>query len=633
MCFTSSPMHGHPLATHEHEARSQGSAWIAFPLPPTLHTMGCRLLACCAPLRADAPVQAADVEVSTSQSPTPHPTELPHAADASPAPVLLPASDLRRHTIGSSYDRASSPGPRRDGQSPPALERMHTSPDSGTRHWERRRITRTNSSPGLAQHSEQRLRSAEQRLEQRERKRDMRASIREIRMDPLVMQSPAQSFKLKVATVVVRSTALGRRGPAEGSVLPPKALRDAGAQDLLESLRTMATLGARAPQLDAFIRAQQQEEDAEDGGDSDGDGGGGGSGGGGGGAARWARESISSTTTEDYFSAEEFGDDATNDGGDVPRSEESASLSRKRLKRRCAPLDAAATTTPSCSSTPAPSAASPPITPVAADASAASHPPAGGHTQTPHTAPAPSSPRSVSSSSPAGHAEPATSANDAGLPSATDAAQHTSPLSARGRDWTGAAELSGGAAELSGGAAELSGGAAELSGGAAELSGGAAELSRGPARSPRKSSVSAATMAAFVGAWRNTLTTNLEPYLKSIGVGWAKRKVALAFRPELSIAINADSVLQVRRVAAGRGESAPMRLCACGAASCTCARASRRALARAANTRCVYTRRVAARAHAQQRGCARGASPYACAQSRSLGPQDHICVALPGLRC
>ena len=31
-----------------------------------------------------------------------------------------------------------------------------------------------------------------------------------------------------------------------------------------------------------------------------------------------------------------------------------------------------------------------------------------------------------------------------------------------------------------------------------------------------------------MGQWRNTATTGLEPYLKKLGVGWAKRKVALA---------------------------------------------------------------------------------------------------------
>ena len=51
-------------------------------------------------------------------------------------------------------------------------------------------------------------------------------------------------------------------------------------------------------------------------------------------------------------------------------------------------------------------------------------------------------------------------------------------------------------------------------------------------------------MTAMVGQWKNTATSNLEPYLKSIGVSWAKRKVALAFKPELSFAL-VDGVLQV----------------------------------------------------------------------------------------
>jgi hypothetical protein len=51
-------------------------------------------------------------------------------------------------------------------------------------------------------------------------------------------------------------------------------------------------------------------------------------------------------------------------------------------------------------------------------------------------------------------------------------------------------------------------------------------------------------MAQFVGAWRNTQIHDLEPYLKHLGVGWAKRKIATAFRPEPSFAV-VDNVLQV----------------------------------------------------------------------------------------
>ena len=50
-------------------------------------------------------------------------------------------------------------------------------------------------------------------------------------------------------------------------------------------------------------------------------------------------------------------------------------------------------------------------------------------------------------------------------------------------------------------------------------------------------------MSQLVGSWKNTQTTGLEPYLKHIGVGWAKRKVALAFKPQLSFAL-VDGVLQ-----------------------------------------------------------------------------------------
>ena len=51
-------------------------------------------------------------------------------------------------------------------------------------------------------------------------------------------------------------------------------------------------------------------------------------------------------------------------------------------------------------------------------------------------------------------------------------------------------------------------------------------------------------MASFVGSWRNTQTTNLEPYLKALGVGWAKRQVAMAFKPAVSFVI-VEGVLQV----------------------------------------------------------------------------------------
>ena len=75
--------------------------------------------------------------------------------------------------------------------------------------------------------------------------------------------------------------------------------------------------------------------------------------------------------------------------------------------------------------------------------------------------------------------------------------------------------------------------------------------------SPRKSSLSrclssrsiesaahAQYAVAFVGKWKQTHCTGLEPYLKHLGVPWAKRKLAAAFSPELSFAI-VDGVLQV----------------------------------------------------------------------------------------
>mmetsp|Transcript_13435 Transcript_13435/g.34431 ORF Transcript_13435/g.34431 Transcript_13435/m.34431 type:complete len:488 (+) Transcript_13435:79-1542(+) len=49
---------------------------------------------------------------------------------------------------------------------------------------------------------------------------------------------------------------------------------------------------------------------------------------------------------------------------------------------------------------------------------------------------------------------------------------------------------------------------------------------------------------AFVGNWKQSKCTGLEPYLKHLGVPWAKRKLAGAFNPELSFAV-VDGVLQV----------------------------------------------------------------------------------------
>jgi len=48
----------------------------------------------------------------------------------------------------------------------------------------------------------------------------------------------------------------------------------------------------------------------------------------------------------------------------------------------------------------------------------------------------------------------------------------------------------------------------------------------------------------FCGVWKNTLVEGLEPYLKHLGVGWAKRKIALAFRPEASWTL-VEGTLQV----------------------------------------------------------------------------------------
>jgi hypothetical protein len=44
------------------------------------------------------------------------------------------------------------------------------------------------------------------------------------------------------------------------------------------------------------------------------------------------------------------------------------------------------------------------------------------------------------------------------------------------------------------------------------------------------------------GTWRCVRTDGLEPYLKHMGVGWAKRKIAVAYKPEASWALVAGVV-------------------------------------------------------------------------------------------
>jgi hypothetical protein len=54
-----------------------------------------------------------------------------------------------------------------------------------------------------------------------------------------------------------------------------------------------------------------------------------------------------------------------------------------------------------------------------------------------------------------------------------------------------------------------------------------------------------AGMAAdFVGTWRNVETTGLDPYLKALNVGWAKRKLAGSFRPEPVFSLD-DGILRM----------------------------------------------------------------------------------------
>ena len=70
--------------------------------------------------------------------------------------------------------------------------------------------------------------------------------------------------------------------------------------------------------------------------------------------------------------------------------------------------------------------------------------------------------------------------------------------------------------------------------------------SRSVSSSPRRALKAAQLKLAlaFVGEWKSVELFNLEAYLKFLGVGWAKRKVALAFRPQPVFAV-VDGVLQV----------------------------------------------------------------------------------------
>lgn len=65
-----------------------------------------------------------------------------------------------------------------------------------------------------------------------------------------------------------------------------------------------------------------------------------------------------------------------------------------------------------------------------------------------------------------------------------------------------------------------------------------------PAPTPAATVGPEALARQFCGEWVNTETEDLDEYLQSLGVGWAKRKVATSFKPEASWAI-VDGVLQV----------------------------------------------------------------------------------------
>ena len=73
-----------------------------------------------------------------------------------------------------------------------------------------------------SQQQQARERTREARRERYDRVQAMRAAVRDVTRHS-ELQSPTDRLKLKVAAMVVgRTSMLGRRGPAEGSVLQPK---------------------------------------------------------------------------------------------------------------------------------------------------------------------------------------------------------------------------------------------------------------------------------------------------------------------------------------------------------------------------------------------------------------------------
>jgi hypothetical protein len=56
--------------------------------------------------------------------------------------------------------------------------------------------------------------------------------------------------------------------------------------------------------------------------------------------------------------------------------------------------------------------------------------------------------------------------------------------------------------------------------------------------------LSTARTRPVAGEWSNVQTKDIEPYLKHLGVGWAKRKLAASFKPEVSWAV-VDGSLQM----------------------------------------------------------------------------------------
>ena len=57
--------------------------------------------------------------------------------------------------------------------------------------------------------------------------------------------------------------------------------------------------------------------------------------------------------------------------------------------------------------------------------------------------------------------------------------------------------------------------------------------------------------AAFLGLWRNDQTEGLDEFLRTLGVGWARRKIAASFRPTTSWTWTGDALQAATRTPLG----------------------------------------------------------------------------------